>query len=639
MTRRVRVVITTAFAALAISTPASAGTFDVASCADALGVNHAWDRTVSDDLVLLATDSCGAADGRGGLTVRERMGSGPGAGEGDYAAWSITAPEQALITRVRYSTYLRAFSDEGWRPELVTEDGTTLEHCTFASPATQCSVGTPTPLVSGHDVWTRSVSLRGRCVPVYFGVCDRGGTIQSLEAVLYGATVTIDDLEAPSVDAPSSPAADGRWHNEATAAVTVAAADNTGIRMRRVFVGDEPVADHVAPGPEAGGCGELNVGVAYTYTKPCDQDRGLNGARTTTFPLARDGVHAVTVEVTDTGGRTARSHPVTVRVDGTPPPPVALDGAGAWTAASDASVSWVVPAPGVGSPVTRAEVEVCKPGSACTSRAVASPSPGQRLAQDVADLPEGETTVRVRHVDEAGNVGDWSTAAIRVDRTAPSVVLSAPADIRPGSWMYATAAGVDSGAGVARTEIEVSVDGGPWQPAGDAVAAFAGRTYRFRARAADHAGNVGVWHVGDPIRVPGGSFDVPAPPTPTPVPTPAPSPPAKPTATTPPPNPPAVTRRAPALALRTVKVRGSVLLITGTRVATATGPVVVTATVRERGRSRTLTRTVSVSAGRFSARLRLPRAVRGRTRVTVRYGGDRVWLPAVRSRRVAIPGR
>jgi hypothetical protein len=57
----------------------------------------------------------------------------------------------------------------------------------------------------------------------------------------------------------------------------------------------------------------------------------------------------------------------------------------------------------------------------------------------------------------------------------------------------------DATSGVSDTSLQVSVDGGGWVDAAPPVVAEAGRTYVFRARAADAAGNWSSWRVGSPV--------------------------------------------------------------------------------------------------------------------------------------------
>src|SRR3712207_9568662 len=100
-----------------------------------------------------------------------------------------------------------------------------------------------------------------------------------------------------------------------TASPPPAASDNTGIRQRRAHVDGTPFHTWSAPGPAAHGCGELNTGVAYTYTQPCAGERGLNAAMTTTLPLGGvpDGVHTPRPGAVDTGRRGAPFRGVTPR--------------------------------------------------------------------------------------------------------------------------------------------------------------------------------------------------------------------------------------------------------------------------------------------------------------------------------------
>ena len=143
--------------------------------------------------------------------------------------------------------------------------------------------------------------------------------MQRIEVVLYGATVTVDDQQDPTfTDSHAVAAADGSWHTGASTAVTLpAATDNTGIRERRAVVDGAVKQTWTAPGATAGGCGELNSGVAYTFTQPCAGTRGLNAAMTTWLSLAglEDGVRTVRFSAVDTGGRDVLSPAFTIKLD------------------------------------------------------------------------------------------------------------------------------------------------------------------------------------------------------------------------------------------------------------------------------------------------------------------------------------
>jgi hypothetical protein len=105
--------------------------------------------------------------------------------------------------------------------------------------------------LSGHHL-----ALEVRCEPVEFEVCDSGHTLQTVEAVLYGATVTVDDVEDPSITGkPASELDEASWHSISSGALTVDAADNTGIRVRRVLMdGASRSMRRGRPGAGAGGC-------------------------------------------------------------------------------------------------------------------------------------------------------------------------------------------------------------------------------------------------------------------------------------------------------------------------------------------------------------------------------------------------
>jgi predicted phage tail protein len=109
-------------------------------------------------------------------------------------------------------------------------------------------------------------------------------------------------------------------------------------------------------------------------------------------------------------------------------------------------------------------------------------------------------TFRVRAVDAAGNIGDWSNeVATTVDTTAPLASLEALQPLSFGAFQV-TWSGSDATSGVASYDIEVQLDGGAWvnwiSATTQTSALFTptiGHTYSFRVRAVDHAGNAGGW--------------------------------------------------------------------------------------------------------------------------------------------------
>jgi hypothetical protein len=122
------------------------------------------------------------------------------------------------------------------------------------------------------------------------------------------------------------------------------------------------------------------------------------------------------------------------------------------------------------------------------------------LTWDVGNGPEGTHLVYVRYRDAAGNISTTTSAAVKVDRTAPTVpTLGGPAlalgttATLPVSWTAAT----DRGAGLAFYHLQIrTLPTGTWVDWGPgcsctsaAVAATPGATYQLRVRAYDQVGN------------------------------------------------------------------------------------------------------------------------------------------------------
>lgn len=612
--------------------PAHAGSFTVSSCRDAVdGQNHAWTPTVTQPGSTTAGDGCGSAGTRAGLWVSEILGA-QNASTDALVSWSLTAPAGTRITGIDYDRWGRIFSDAGWRPGLSTAEGDVLDWCGFGYPQFDCEFGSR----FGHgrfakyDLSTSRLAFGAKCVPTRWGACETGGTMHSLEMVLYGARVSIEDDEAPSAAAPLTALADGAWHSAANASINASASDNTGIRVRRLLVDGVARNVETAPGKDDGGCGELDEGVAYGYTRPCEGARGLNGARTSIVDLSAwpDGTHELRLAAVDTGGLETTSAATVVRLDRSAPgAAVATDGR--WSATAGGQARWTVPVEHDRAPVTRIETETCAPSSGCQVSASAGAAFGATLGEDFAALPEGETTIRVRLTDAAGNLGGWSAPAVlRRDRQLPRLSVGAvPTSVAPGASLTLATQASDERSGVERIEREHQTDGGRWLVHSRPIVAQAGTTYRFRARAVDRAGNATGWLTSGETRVASGAGPVPStgqPRTPSrtledqPTPTPA--------------------KRSPRLRLTRTRLTGTVLRVGGRLQAGASGRITVTVADRSNRRSRS----TPVRAGRFATAIRLPRAlVRSRASVlTLRYAGDELHAAATkRSRLPRSPGR
>jgi hypothetical protein len=410
--------------------------------------------------------------------------------------------------------------------------------------------------------------------------------------VLYGATVEIEDLQDPDVGTPATPLADGAWHRGDAAEVGVTVGDNTGIRQLQLLADGAVAATKTAPGPGAGGCGERNVGVAYTFVAPCLGGRGLGGNEVLGLPAGwPEGSKTLTVVAEDPSGRKRESVGVTVRVDRSAPGVAGLGGDEGWGQAPDGMVTWGVPAETDRAPVVKTDVRVCMPARDCEVVTLG----GLATERVVTALPEGETTVAVRREDSAGNVGEFGPAVVRLrrDRSAPVVTASGPAaEIDAGAFLALVAEGSDAISGVERLDAEWRVDGGAWQPYGGPFRGEAGRRYEIRARAVDRAGLTSPYVVfATAVRsaAPGPIVE---------------------TGTEP---------KHPRLAIKTARKKGRYLIVNGTVAPELTSRVRVR--VKLARRKRVLVRRVSPVGGHWRARVRLPRSKARRASVRASVPG------------------
>ncbi|CAA9476597.1 MAG: hypothetical protein AVDCRST_MAG85-370 [uncultured Solirubrobacteraceae bacterium] len=249
----------------------------------------------------------------------------------------------------------------------------------------------------------------------------------------------------------------------------------------------------------------------------------------------------------------------------------------------------------------------------------------------VCSWGDGVHSIRGSATDTGGGTSLTAAVPVKVDCSAPSTAIDAgPATLTAGLTLEPLVATQDAASGVATTTIDVSTDGGTWSTYDAPLTVAAGRTYRFRARATDVAGNVGPWTYSDvvtgieptpqePVEEPARPDVVPAtehPTTPTPTPTPRASQPrSEPPTLAPLAEPPAIALKVQRLdpqvrILRAKSARRS-LTIAGT-VANGYADRI---TVRATTRGRRVTRHTSPRAGRWSLTLRRP--ARGATRVVV----------------------
>ena len=109
---------------------------------------------------------------------------------------------------------------------------------------------------------------------------------------------------------------------------------------------------------------------------------------------------------------------------------------------------------------------------------------------------------RVRAVDKAGNIGVYSTSkSTRVDTVPPTATITPLPEYTQSSSFLVSWSGSDTQSGVASYEVQFREAGGSWgtrtypasQTSDWATGAEDGKTYEFRVRAIDNAGNYSAW--------------------------------------------------------------------------------------------------------------------------------------------------
>ncbi|HEV2815150.1 MAG TPA: hypothetical protein VGW10_17985, partial [Solirubrobacteraceae bacterium] len=271
---------------------AGAGTFPVLACNDAVGSSTAaWvglGTASAEQLEYVSQCPAGVPDPysslRDGIGVVDVVNAAnEGVPDGSFAEWRFTSPPGTAIVAARVTRDIG--NRDEWTPygriDGVDQAG---ESCMRGMNESFCRIQ-GTRVFSGLNATTIAYGVR--CVvPPY---CAHGATLRTVWVLVLGATVTLDDREAPVVSglAPSG-IADGRWWNRA-GGVSFSASDNTGVRRRRVVVDGVTRAVFDAPGAAAGGCGDLGFGVAYSYSRPCADSRGLNGLRSLSVEPCRWG--------------------------------------------------------------------------------------------------------------------------------------------------------------------------------------------------------------------------------------------------------------------------------------------------------------------------------------------------------------
>jgi len=456
---------------------ADAGTYDVAACDAAGGLNNSWMPTTNAPGVVDAYALCpSGGDPSRGLIARSVVASGSAASQGALARLTFTAPYGTAIVGIRASTEFTRSSSH-W--EAALSSGAQILRGCFPGLAEVCST-------SAVDQWTDVPASTQLHVEAYCAIsdCDLGST--SANARLYSAVVRVQDDLSPTIDAPGGALwADG-WVG-GTQTVQFDAADNTGIRSNAVFIDGKPA------GENAHTCD-------YTYAVPCPS--GGDSFAVNTRGVS-DGSHQLQLRTTDAAGNPAQIER-TIKVDNAPPgapQQLSVDGGENWRATDTATVHWTNPTGDNGAPITGANWQLC-PESGRDNCAT-----GSRAAAAISSLPDvkipraGEWTLRVWLTDAAGNA-DIRTAApavtVRYDNDAPTATFAAFDPTDPTRLTVNTS---DPTSGTGSGSIEIKRRAATaWTPLptqvqpGSVVATLPDETlragaYELRATVRDQAGN------------------------------------------------------------------------------------------------------------------------------------------------------
>jgi hypothetical protein len=186
-------------------------------------------------------------------------------------------------------------------------------------------------------------------------------------------------------------------------------------------------------------------------------------------------------------------------VDDTTPPTASVNPLPQWSA-SPFTVSWSGADEAGGSGIKQFDVQVRSGGGPWGNWVMGTTATSQEYTGSNGVLYE----FRVRAVDNAGNVQEWSPtpqAATTVDALPPEATVSPLPTFTLEHLIPVNWSGTDAGSGIDHFDVEYQTDGGQWKPfktdttetSGLVTDGRPGVTYGFRARAVDNVGNEQPW--------------------------------------------------------------------------------------------------------------------------------------------------
>ncbi|HKG65761.1 MAG TPA: hypothetical protein VKB28_16960 [Solirubrobacteraceae bacterium] len=338
--RRLLAALAPPAAALALASPAHAGTYDVHFCNSGATVfdNRSWSALASPGIV---TDTaCATA----GTLIGIRVDAGRRSAAGAVAGLTFTSPPGTAITNFSLSRQLDYKNPvvSGTRPyftlyqlgsvvfagagdyEDATRNRLNAQRSWYGYPANEAHLarGTVTrasfPALAAYRNDSRQLLLRVGCYRRNTAPCELGpgGRVYN---VFYGARVTVSDPTPPASFTVEASGLMAGGPRDGSDPVTVSAADNAGIEKLEIFDLTNPAAPRVVasesydvgPTYEAGEQRtDKGATCSYRLAKPCP-DLGGETIRPSSLQV---GNRNLLVRVTDAGGNYVDRGPFPVNV-------------------------------------------------------------------------------------------------------------------------------------------------------------------------------------------------------------------------------------------------------------------------------------------------------------------------------------
>lgn len=188
---------------------------------------------------------------------------------------------------------------------MVDSNGTALpgEVCPFTGGAGGCEIS---GAATHNGLTTTSLAIELLCEPQPFhlSTCANGFSQHDGRAELGGATVTLNDEQAPQITSVSGPLfAGGQVHG--TVSGTINATDNSGVQYARVY------ADGVQVEQQSPSC---------DFARPAPCPLSLSSQVSLDTRTLSDGSHQIQAAVVDVAGNQTLQAPVQINVENAPPP-------------------------------------------------------------------------------------------------------------------------------------------------------------------------------------------------------------------------------------------------------------------------------------------------------------------------------